>query len=74
MDLSYYDSQDDKVVFPLLLDLYKQCCEQRAALKSEYDKKHSESLLRQLKETSRNSVEIYNKLIKLYNEKEREVC
>lgn len=39
MDLSYYDKQEDKIVFPLLLDLYKQCCEQRAMLRNEYKKK-----------------------------------
>lgn len=27
------------MVFPLLLDLYKQCCEQRAVLRNEYGKK-----------------------------------
>ena len=26
MDLSYYDKQSSKIVFPLLLDLYMQCC------------------------------------------------
>lgn len=41
MDLSYYDKQDSKIVFPLLLDLYMQCCEQRTALKNEYMKKRS---------------------------------
>ena len=40
MDLSYYDKQDSKMVFPLLLDLYKQCCEQRAVLRNEYGKKY----------------------------------
>ncbi len=38
MDLSYYDKQDSKMVFPLLLDLYKQCCEQRAVLKMNIEK------------------------------------
>lgn len=74
MDLSYYDKQDSKIVFPLLLDLYMQCCEQRAVLKNEYMKSKSKTALRQLKETNRNSVQIYNKIMKLYEEKEKEVC
>lgn len=37
MDLSYYDKQDDKFVFPLLLDLYKQCCEKGVMLRNEYN-------------------------------------
>lgn len=41
MDLSYYDKQSSKIVFPLLLDLYMQCCEQRAELKNEYEKNRS---------------------------------
>ena len=45
MDLSYYDKQSSKIVFPLLLDLYMQCCEQRAELKNEYEKNRSETCL-----------------------------
>ncbi len=74
MDLSYYDNQTSTVVFPLLLDLYKQCCEQRAMLKTEYNRKRSAALLCQLKETNRNSVEIYKRILKLYNEKEKKIC
>lgn len=74
MDLSYYDNQTSTVVFPLLLDLYKQCCEQKAMLKVEYDRKHSAALLCQLKETNRNSVEIYKRILKLYNEREKKIC
>ncbi len=74
MDLSYYDKQDSKIEFPLLLDLYMQCCEQRTALKNEYMKKRSASVLHQLKEASHNSVQIYNKILELYEEKEKKVC
>ena len=66
MDLSYYDKQDSKMVFPLLLDLYKQCCEQRAVLRNEYRKKQSAAVLRLIEETNNNSVEIYNKILKMY--------
>ena len=69
MDLSYYDKQSSKIVFPLLLDLYMQCCEQRAELKNEYEKNRSETTLKQLTKANRNSVQIYNKIIKLYDEK-----
>ena len=69
MDLSYYDKQSSKIVFPLLLDLYMQCCEQRAELKNEYEKNRSETT-----KANRNSVQIYNKIIKLYDEKEKEAC
>lgn len=72
MDLSYYDKQSSKIVFPLLLDLYMQCCEQRAELKNEYEKNRSETTLKQLTKANRNSVQIYNKIIKLYDEKEKE--
>lgn len=74
MDLSYYDKQSSKIAFPLLLDLYMQCCEQRAELKNEYEKNRSETTLKQLRKASRNSVQIYNKIIKLYDEKEKEAC
>lgn len=74
MDLSYYDKQDSKIVFPLLLDLYMQSCEQRAALKNEYMKNRSEAALNKLKKASHNSVQIYNKLLELYEEKEKEAC
>ena len=74
MDLSYYDKQDSKMVFPLLLDLYKQCCEQRAVLRNEYRKKQSAAVLRLIEETNNNSVEIYNKILKMYDEKEKKIC
>ena len=74
MDLSYYDKQDSKIVFPLLLDLYMQSCEQRVALKNECMKNQSEAALKKLKEASCNSVQIYNKLLELYEEKEKKVC
>lgn len=74
MDLSYYDKQDDKFVFPLLLDLYKQCCEQGVMLRNEYKKKQSIALRRMIDETNSNSIEIYNKILKLYDEKEKKVC
>lgn len=74
MDLSYYDKQESTIVFPLLLDLYKQCCEQRAVLQTEYNKKHSKTLLRQLRETNSNSLEIYKRILKLYEEREQKVC
>lgn len=74
MDLSYYDKQDSKIVFPLLLDLYMQCCDQRAVLKNEYQRNKSTAILRQLKEANRNSVQIYNKIIQLYEEKEKKAC
>ena len=74
MDLSYYDKQDSKMVFPLLLDLYKQCCEQRAVLRNEYGKKQSAAVLRLIEETNNNSVEIYNKILKMYDEKEKKIC
>ena len=73
MDLSYYDKQDSKMVFPLL-DLYKQCCEQRAVLRNEYRKKQSAAVLRLIEETNNNSVEIYNKILKMYDEKEKKIC
>ena len=72
MDLSYYDKQDSKMVFPLLL--YKQCCEQRAVLRNEYRKKQSAAVLRLIEETNNNSVEIYNKILKMYDEKEKKIC
>lgn len=74
MDLSYYDKQDSKIVFPLLLDLYMQSCEQRVALKNECMKNRSEAALNKLKEASHNSVQIYNKILELYEEKEKEAC
>lgn len=74
MDLSYYDKQDSKMVFPLLLDLYKQCCAQRAVLRNEYRKKQSAAVLRLIEETNNNSVEIYNKILKMYDEKEKKIC
>ena len=74
MDLSYYDKQDSKMVFPLLLDLYKPCCEQRAVLRNEYRKKQSAAVLRLIEETNNNSVEIYNKILKMYDEKEKKIC
>ena len=74
MDLSYYDKQDSKMVFPLFLDLYKQCCEQRAVLRNEYRKKQSAAVLRLIEETNNNSVEIYNKILKMYDEKEKKIC
>ena len=74
MDLSYYDKQSSKIVFPLLLDLYMQCCEQRAVLKNEYEKNRSETTLKQLKIANRNSVQIYNKIMELYRDKEKEAC
>ena len=76
MDLSYYDKQDSKMVFPLLLDLYKQCCEQRDidVLRNEYRKKQSAAVLRLIEETNNNSVEIYNKILKMYDEKEKKIC
>ena len=74
MDLSYYDKQDSKMVFPLLLDLYKQCCEHRAVLRNEYRKKQSAAVLRLIEETNNNSVEIYNKILKMYDEKEKKIC
>ena len=74
MDLSYYDKQDSKMAFPLLLDLYKQCCEQRAVLRNEYRKKQSAAVLRLIEETNNNSVEIYNKILKMYDEKEKKIC
>ena len=74
MDLSYYDKQDSKMVFPLLLDLYKQCCEQLAVLRNEYRKKQSAAVLRLIEETNNNSVEIYNKILKMYDEKEKKIC
>ena len=51
-----------------------QCCEQRAELKNEYEKNRSETTLKQLTKANRNSVQIYNKIIKLYDEKEKEAC
>mgnify|MGYP000608212314 FL=1 len=74
MDLSYYDKQSSKIVFPLLLDLYMQCCEQRAVLRNEYRKKQSAAVLRLIEETNNNSVEIYNKILKMYDEKEKKIC
>lgn len=74
MDLSYYDKQNSKIVFPLLLDLYMQCCEQRAALKNEYIKDRSETTLKELKKVNHNSVQIYNRILKLYDEKEKKAC
>lgn len=74
MDLSYYEKQNSKIVFPLLLDLYMQCCDQRAVLKSEYQRNKSTDVLRQLKEANHNSVQIYNQILKLYKEKEKEAC
>ena len=74
MDLSYYDKQDSKMVFPLLLDLYKQCCEHRDVLRNEYRKKQSAAVLRLIEETNNNSVEIYNKILKMYDEKEKKIC
>lgn len=74
MDLSYYEKQNSKIVFPLLLDLYMQCCDQRAVLKNEYQRNKSTAVLRQLKEASHNSVQIYNKILELYEEKEKEAC
>lgn len=74
MDLSYYDKQDSKMVFPLLLDSYKQCCEQRDVLRNEYRKKQSAAVLRLIEETNNNSVEIYNKILKMYDEKEKKIC
>ena len=71
MDLSYYDKQSSKIVFPLLLDLYMQCCEQRAELKNEYEKNRSETTLKQLTKANRK---IYNKIMELYREKEKEAC
>ena len=74
MDLSYYDKLDSNRVFPLLLDFYKQCCEQRAVLRNEYRKKQSAAVLRLIEETNNNSVEIYNKILKMYDEKEKKIC
>lgn len=74
MDLSYYDKQNSKIVFPLLLDLYMQSCEQRAKLKSEYEKQKSKTTLDQLKKANHNSVQIYNKIMELYREKEKKIC
>jgi hypothetical protein len=72
MDLSYYDNQSSTVVFPLLLALFKQSCEQSAILKAEYENKHSESVHKQLCEMNCNKAEIYNKLLKLFNERKCE--
>lgn len=74
MDLSYYDKQNSKIVFPLLLDLYKQSCEQRAELKNEYMRNRSETTLKQFRKANRNSVQIYNKIMELYREKEKKAC
>ena len=74
MDLSYYDKQNSKIVFPLLLDLYMQSCEQRAALKNEYMRNRSETTLKRLRKANRNSVQIYNKIMELYRAKEKEAC
>ena len=65
MNLSYYDSSK----FPLLLDLYKQSCETSALLSAEYTKNGGDNTLKQLKMSICNSVEIYNKILTLYNEK-----
>ena len=51
-----------------------QCCEQRAELKNEYEKNRSETTLKQLTKANRNSVQIYNKIMELYREKEKEAC
>ena len=43
-------------------------------IKNEYEKNRSETTLKQLTKANRNSVQIYNKIIKLYDEKEKEAC
>ena len=65
MNLSYYDATK----FPLLLELYMQSCEQSALLKAEYKCKGDKRTLKQLKQSVGNCVEIYNRIIKLYDEK-----
>lgn len=65
MDLSYYNAAN----FPLLLDMYKQSCEQVILLNAEYVKNDDANTLKRLKLSVRNSVEIYNKIISVFNEK-----
>lgn len=65
MDLSYYNATN----FPLLLDMYKQSCEQAILLNAEYLKNDDANTLKQLKLSVRNSAEIYNKIISVFNEK-----
>ena len=65
MNLSYYNAKN----FPLLLDMYKQSCEQVILLNAEYVKNDDANTLKQLKLSVRNSVEIYNKIISVFNEK-----
>ena len=76
MDLSYYDKQDSKMVFPLLLDLsiHQGTKEQVERQRNEYGKKQSAAVLRLIEETNNNSVEIYNKILKMYDEKEKKIC
>lgn len=67
MNLSYYDTTK----FPLLLDMFKQSCEQAILLKAEYTKNGDANTLERLRLSDSNSVEIYNKIISVFNEKER---
>lgn len=38
------------------------------------EKKQSAAVLRLIEETNNNSVEIYNKILKMYDEKEKKIC
>ena len=42
--------------------------------RNEYRKKQSAAVLRLIEETNNNSVEIYNKILKMYDEKEKKIC
>lgn len=60
-----------------VVKLYSHCywiCICNAVLKNEYEKNRSETTLKQLKKANRNSVQIYNKIMELYREKEKEAC
>ena len=74
MECGCCEKQAGNLDFGVLLDLYKQCCEQRAVLRNEYRKKQSAAVLRLIEETNNNSVEIYNKILKMHDEKEKKIC
>ncbi len=69
MDLSYYDKQSSKIVFPLLLDLYMQCCEQRAELKNEYEKKQERNNAEAANE--KQIVTVFRYITRLWNYTEK---